>query len=302
MTDSSPGTKDGPDQNKDTQTLDGRVGGRGERRHNWLTGIVTGIISGALVSFYLTATGQAAFTAIRDHFAQPTCANPQWLLQVPDSEVFANAYYMQHDQIPDYGLYHVASNTIDGNLSTSWLQFWPSPSADSATSASPGEKSSSDYITWAFPQNYDVRLICVVDGWTENAHTYVDTLPIGRATVYVTGSTSEAPSVGSPVPSSMCASRTVAFKDYIQEDGDTQFAYQWQPIAFHCVTDNIVLYIDDVSANSVAVRTKYHFLVDSSLGTYTKPLTGLSEVRFYYCPAILCALPMSLGLLHNHLT
>jgi hypothetical protein len=285
MTDNSPETRDGTDDKKNDQALKVRSGSSRKQCGNWLTGILTGVISGALVSFYLTATGQATWTAIHNHFTQPSCTNPQWLLQVPDSAVFANAYYVQRDQIPGYGLLHAASNTIDGSLSTSWLQFWPSPSTHL------GEKASSDYITWAFPQSYDVRLICIVDGWTEDTHTYKDTLPIGTATVYVTNANSEAPSVGSPAPSSMCASQTPDFKDYMQKNGDVGFAYQWQPVTFHCVTDNIVLRIDSVSENSMTFRQD--FLVKSSMYGLQGPLTGLSEVRFYYCPVLLCALPTS---------
>jgi hypothetical protein len=285
MTGEPPETRDGPDDKRNDQTRKVRSDSRRDQRRNWLTGILTGLISGALVSFYLTATGQATWTAIHNGLSRPSCANPQWLLQVSDSVIFANAYYVQRDQVPGYGFLHAASNTVDGSLSTSWLQFWPSPSTHL------GEKASSDYITWAFPQSYDVRLICIVDGWTEDTHTYKATLPIGTATVYVTNSSSEAPSVGSPAPSGMCASQTPDFKDYMQRNGDVGFAYQWQPITFHCVTDNIVLRIDSVSKNSEAFREP--FLVESSMYGLQGPLTGLSEVRFYYCPALLCWLPTS---------
>jgi hypothetical protein len=279
MTDNLQEGRDSADDKQNAQAPVPRNGSSWGQRHNWLTGILTGIISGALVSFFLTATGQAAWTAVRNHLTRPSCTNPQWLLPVPDSEIFANAYYVQRDQVSGYGLYHVASNTIDGSLSTSWLQFWPSPSPRS------------DYITWGFPQSYDIRLICIVDGWTENVHTYEATLPIGTATLYTAGSNAEAPSAGSPAPSGMCASHTPSFEDYMQSNGNVRFAYQWQPVAFHCATDNIVMHIDSVSENSIKFRKSS--LVDTSMYGFQRPLTGLSEVKFYYCPAVLCALPTS---------
>jgi hypothetical protein len=135
------------------------------RQNSWMIGVFTGLISGVIVAFYLSASGQAALTAIRHH-TKPSCSNPQWLLQVPDSQVFTSSYYIQSDKIPGYGSFHVASNTIDGDLSTSWLQLWPSLSTHS------GAGLSSDYIEWSFAQPYNVRLICIVDGWAEDLQTY----------------------------------------------------------------------------------------------------------------------------------
>jgi hypothetical protein len=292
MADDSPGSTDVPDNSKSVRTSASRDSAHRSRVRNWfswafknnfLIGILTGLISGVVVSFYLTATGQAAFTALRNHFVKPSCANPEWLLQVPSSDVFASAYYMQRDQVPGYGAFHVAGNTIDGDLGTSWLQFWPSLSTGSG-------KSSSDYIEWSFAKHYDVRLICIVNGWTEDVYTYKATLPIGGATVYATDEAAPPP-VGSPSPSKTCASQNESFKDYLQKNDTVEFAYQWQPITFHCVTNNVILHIDSVSETSIALRDSY--LVDSSLDGHRAPLTGLSEVKIYYCPAVLCLLPTS---------
>src|SRR5690242_12019482 len=151
MSDNSPAAAGVPDDSKSALASAPRPSARRDRRRDWLIGIVTGVISGVLVSFYLTATGQATWIALRHGFATPTCTNPEWLLQVPDSEVFTVAYYVQKDRIPNYEQYHVASSTVDGDLNTSWLQFWPSPSAHLAGG-------SSDYVEWSFAQPYDVRL------------------------------------------------------------------------------------------------------------------------------------------------
>jgi hypothetical protein len=245
--------------------------------NSWVAGILTGLITGTLVAFFLSPTGQATLATIRGGFTKPTCSNPQGLLQVPSDQIFANAYYVQNDSIPGYGVYHSPGNSIDGNLGTSWLQVWPSYTTNLG-------KRSSDYIEWSFSQPHNVRLICVVNGWAENDITYRRTLPIGTATIYVTDSEIP-PSSGSPRPSGVCSSRTTRFKDYLDREGRTGFAYQWQPVEFHCVTDNIVFHIDRVSKAS---KLKRPDLALYQLPRLVSPLTGLSEVRFYYCPLFLC--------------
>jgi hypothetical protein len=245
----------------------------------WVAGTLTGVISGTLVAFFLSGTGQAALATIRGGFANPSCANPQGLLQVPNDQIFANAYYVQADSIPGYNEYHSPDSTIDGNLGSSWLQFWPSYTTKYG-------KESSDYIEWSFSQPHNVRLICIVDGWAENNITYRRTLPIGTATIYVTNSEIPPP-VGSPQPSGICSSRTAHFRDYLERGGEMGFTDQWQPITFHCVTDNIVLHVDHVPRAWILKRPK---LALEQLSGLESPLTGLSEVRFYYCPAFLCVL------------
>lgn len=290
MSEGSPGNTDAPEDTKSapasaTDTNDGpsrdRKGPKSVLRSNWLIGIATGLISGIVVAFYLSASGQATLTAIRHHLTRPSCSNPQWLLQVPNSEVFTSAYYEQMDQIKGYGSFHIATNTIDGDLGTSWLQVWPSPS----TYLGAG---SSDYIEWSFAQPYNVRLICIVDGWAADLQTYRDTLPIGTATVYVTNEAVPPPG-GSPSPSNTCTSQHASFRDYLHKDGSVTSVYQWQPVPFHCKTSDVVLHIESVSQTSTTLRTQY--LVKSSLNGHQAPLAGLSEIKFYYCPTILCWLP-----------
>ena len=250
------------------------------RRTGCLSGILTGLVSGVLVAFYLTPTGQATLTAIRHHVTKPNCSNTQWLLQVPDNEIFASSYYFQADNIPGYGILHVPDSTIDGDLRTAWLQLWPSPSTH--------QRDSSDYIEWTFPQKYHIRLICIVDGWTEDSATYVDTLPIGAATIYATDSAKPAPMTGSPARSSQCSSLKQAFRDYLNKSG-LEYSYDWQGAPFSCTTDDVVLHIDSVSKSSMAYRKGS--LISSQIGADHGALVGLSEVRFYYCPDVLCFLP-----------
>ena len=158
MSEGSPASADVPDESKSAQESASSSSDRLGRFRKRLIGVLksglsaifAGLISGALVAFYLTPTGQASYVAIRHFSAKPSCTNPLWLLQVPDSQVFASAYYEQLDQIPNYRLFHVASNTIDGDLSTSWLQPW-SPATRHPS------LSSSDYIEWSFAQSYRIR-------------------------------------------------------------------------------------------------------------------------------------------------
>jgi hypothetical protein len=109
VSEGTPGNADAPGDTEGTPVPDAmdangdprrdRKGLRSVLRSNWLIGVATGLISGILVAFYVSATGQSALTAIRHHLIKPSCSDPQWLLQVPDSQVFTSAYYMQSDQI-----------------------------------------------------------------------------------------------------------------------------------------------------------------------------------------------------------
>ena len=234
-------------------------------------GLFTGLVTSTLIAVYFTPTGQASLTAARHWFAKPTCANQQGLLQVPVSDVFANAYYDYWDTIPGYSVYHRPNYTIDGDLGTAWLQPW-------ATSVKP-----SSYIEWAFNQRYDIRLICVVDGWTEDSKTYALTYPIGTATVYATNLGNPPPRIGRPLTSPLCPSLKATFRNYLLRNSFVKDPYQWQPVGFHCLTDNIVLFITGVAGE--AVRN------GKLIWGNPEPLTGLSEVRFYYCPSALCWLP-----------
>jgi hypothetical protein len=252
------------------------------RQAGLISGVVSGLLTSILVSFYFTATGQATLTAIRHHLTQPSCSNPQWLLQVPDNQIFAGAFYFQKDTIQDYGSLHTPDLTVDGNLNTAWLQIWPSPSTHKP-------KENSDYIEWTFPQRYDIRLICVVDGWTEDRSTYEGTTPIGTAEIYVTKAGSVIPPIGLPKASGQCKSRMQPFKDYLVRDGAIRDSYQWQGVPFHCNTSNIILHITGVAGSSVSYR-KGH-LDRVQIANDNAPMAGLSEIRFYYCPTMLCPLP-----------
>jgi hypothetical protein len=246
---------------------------RRSRFNGLISGLISGIISSAVVSFALTPTGHATEVLLYHHFSRPSCNNPQWLLQVPDDDIFANSYYFAIDTVPHYGLLHPPGLTVDGNLGTAWLQWWPTKRGGAY-----------DYITWTFPNRYNVRLICVVNGWTEDNNTYYDTLPIGTATIYSSAGSSHAP----PVRETACPATTVALKDYINS-----YSYRWQGIFFRCETDGVTLRIDSVSPSSIAARRGSLIPAPEPPPDehISEPLVGLSEVRFYYAPRFLSLVP-----------
>jgi hypothetical protein len=250
-----------------------------------ISGIISGVISSALVSFLLTPTGDATLIYITHLDPTPNCANHQWLLQVPSDQIFANSYYIQDDEIAGYGDFHVPDYSIDGSLRTAWLQWWAG-----ATRLDKKKKyeKTHDYITWSFLHPYDIRLVCIIDGWTEDSTTYESTLPIGTATIYSIISQKAAV----PKVSSKCPKRSGHFTDYFDK-----FAYRWQGISFSCKTTEIELHIDSVKLQSINDRRKT--LVDTPTCDNENqkcplkplPLVGLSEVQFYYSPGILSHMP-----------
>jgi hypothetical protein len=253
---------------------------RATDKHWWnhikMGGFFSGIISGLIVAFALTPTGHASGTYILGRDPRPNCSNPQWLLKVPDDQIFASSYYFTYDTIPLYGILHDPSLSIDGNLRTAWLQWWPTTDLNNNIILNSN-------ITWTFPNSYNIRLICIIDGWTEDSHTYAKTLPIGSATIYsaIAGSTP-------PRASPLCAKRAASFTDYIQK-GDS---YQWQGFEFSCKTKNVTLAIDGVSKASEKARDKLDLVPDTSLpGNAKEPLVGISEINFYYAPSVLSHLP-----------
>lgn len=244
---------------------------------DWFIAIATGILTGAIVSFYLTPTGQAWKTFITNYDPKPTCSDPKWLLQVPDSQIFASSYYFQKDNIDGFGVWHDPNSTIDGNVRTAWLQFWPPLSKPKNYS----------YIEWTFSQSFPIRLICIVNGWTEDRATYTATLPVGKTTIYATDPAVAPPAAGLPMRSSQCPAHKQELQDYLTQSKVIAYVYQWQAASYSCDTSAVVLYIDSVSANSEKLRAGTlvpAVLTPSSLGNYTAPLTGLSEIRFYYSP------------------
>jgi hypothetical protein len=97
-------------------------------------------------------------------------------LQVPDDQILANSWYEATDNVQDYKTLHTADLTVDGNPRSAWRQWWPSSGIDD----SPG---SGNYITWSFAQSYDIRLVCILNGWEGDSHTFDSAEPVKSATI-----------------------------------------------------------------------------------------------------------------------
>lgn len=248
-------------------------------RFGWLGGLISGVISGALVSIALTPTGHAMGVYAFRVDPVPNCSNPQWLMQVPDDQIFSDSYYFSPDTLPYYGILHVPDSSTDSNLRSSWLQWWPTTNMN-------GGNQSDNWISWSFPHKYDIRLICVINGWTEDNNTYQSALPIGKATIY-----SNYASNFKVKDYQLCPPITAHLADFINN-----YTYQWQAVPFGCATNSITLQIDNVDETSVKARTGHLDMVPEPPpnNKIKAPLVGLSEVRFYYAPAILSHLPSRL--------
>ena len=75
----------------------------------WISGILTGLITGAVVTFAITPTGHSAeFRVLQmaNSAKSPSCTDPGWLLQVPDDQILANSWYQAMDNVPDYKTLH----------------------------------------------------------------------------------------------------------------------------------------------------------------------------------------------------
>jgi hypothetical protein len=237
--------------------------------HRWselISGIIAGILSGAAVSFFLTPTGQATEIFVAHGDPKPSCANPQWLLQVPDAEVSANSYYFTFDTIPHYGILHPPESSVDGAPRSAWLQWWPTTKIN--------KEKDLDVISWTFPRQFDVRLVCIVDGWAEDQDTYNRTLPIRTATLS---------SVLSPCPTVTKGITSIS----------TYNPTRWQQVPFSCYAQEVSLRIDTVLWPSGKARDKLDLVPEPAPhAKIRRPLTGLSEVRFYYSPDYLRYMPL----------
>jgi hypothetical protein len=227
---------------------------------SWFSGIASGLISGAIVTFAITATGHSTGVRLLEMATlakAPTCTNPGWLLQVPDDQILANSWYAARDKLPHYQIVHTPDLTVDGNARTAWLQWWP-------TTGFSKDRSSGNYITWSFAQPYDVRLVCILNGWEEDSTTFNSVKPVKNATM------------GDSAP--RCSGTSVKLKIHT-------YTYSWNQVQLSDshATRMLCLQISrPYRGNEADLRCA------SGPPRHTKScrmLTGLSEVRFYYSPA-----------------
>lgn len=246
----------------------------------WLSEIIVGVISGLIVAFAFTSTGHATGVYGADFFSRskPTCENPQWLLRVPADQIFANSYYTALDTMPHSGILHSADLSIDNNPRTAWLQWWPINKSNNNGNAD------NNNIAWKFTLPYDIRLICIINGWTRDSVTYGSTLPIGDAIIFQPSKKSAA------TVTKACGNEPIKvhFQDYINQ-GDS---YDWKAVTMNCRTRRLALRIEDVSNASVRMRkNQLDMSPDPAQANISEPLVGLSEVEFYYAPSYLSYVP-----------
>lgn len=205
--------------------------------------------TGLVLAISSTAGGKSTESYVMGS-GTPSCADPKWLLQVPDSQIYASAFYV-HEPFS-------ANKTVDGDQNTAWLQWWP-------TTDFAGNKPGLNYIQWIFsPSTYNLRLICVADGWNQDIVAYDSTKPIRAATIRFGGN-------GCPV--------------YQKTFSNNGFAgglpAEWQQVNVLCRTSQVRLVVDS-TYNAV---TPLCVAPPSNMGTAKcEPLTGISEIRFYYSP------------------
>lgn len=232
----------------------------------WFSGIVSGVISGTIVTFAITATGHSTGVRLLQMVSlakPPTCTNPGWLMQVPDDQILANSWYAAQDNLPYYQTVHTPDLTVDGNVRTAWLQWWP-------TSGFGPYASSGNYITWSFSQPYDVRLVCILNGWEEDSTTFNSVKPVKYATM------------GDSAPG--CSGTSVMLKYHT-------YTYTWNTVQLSHSHSTRMLCLQ-ISRPYRGIQGDLRCAPGPKGHTKScRMLTGLSEVRFYYSPALLNGVP-----------
>jgi hypothetical protein len=209
---------------------------------------IVGILAGIVVAFVVTATGHSTWSRAGSLIsgAQPTCSDPKWLLQLPSNQIVsASAIYVHESDDPNM--------TIDGSRDTAWLQWWPTSDFKNYTPQN-------NRIAWKLSSSgtYGLRLICIVNGWAQNTLTYGKTEPIRNATIDPNN------------------------KQCPPHDETLANAYiTWQPVNVSCKTSKVTLY---VRSTYRPTRIPYCAPPPDGLAPGCRPLTGISEIKFYYSP------------------
>ena len=236
----------------------------------WTAGIVTGLITGALVTFAVTPTGHSAefrVLQVANSAKSPSCTNPGWLLQVPDDQILANSWYQAMDNVQDYKTLHTPDLTVDGNPRSAWLQWWPSRGIHDG----PG---SGNYITWSFAQSYDIRLVCILNGWDEDIHTFDSAEPVKSATI------------GNKAPGCSGTQTKLTTHSYTYAWNEVKLSHS-HPTSFLCLQITAP-YHETYKTDKLLTCAP---VPQGSKGSLCRVLTGISEIRFYYSPSILDGVP-----------
>ncbi len=211
-------------------------------------------VLGILIGLWATSGGKAVGSYVLQS-GTPTCSNPKWLLLVPENntQITAHAFYEYMD--------HTARLTVDEDPTTAWLQWWP-------TTGFKDNTPQDNRIHWYLSNAYDLRLICIVDGWPKNNPSYTRTEPIQKATI--------------DLMNKGCPSYNKTFTDNI---------WGWQQVRVACRTSDVVLYVRSTFRSA---QTPYCARPPRGAGpTDCRALTGISEIKFYYSPDALTSAPWS---------
>jgi len=228
----------------------------------WFAGIVTGLVTGALVTFAVTATGHSTGTRILQmvHLAgAPSCTDPGWLLQVPNDQILANSWYAAKDTLKDYSTLHTPDLTVDGNPRSAWLQWWPTDGLNNSPS-------SGNYIIWRFAESYDVRLVCILNGWDEDSTTFNSIQPVK----YVT--------IGDKAPACSGTSATLSTSTYSYFWNNVKLPHN-HPTSELCLQIKGTYPVNADQLNFAPGPTRHELP--------KRAMTGISEIRFYYSPSVL---------------
>lgn len=236
----------------------------------WICGILTGLITGALVTFAITPTGHSAeFRVLQmaNSAKSPSCTDPGWLLQVPDDQILTNSWFQAMDNVPDYKTLHTPDLTVDGNPRSAWLQWWPSTGIDDT----PGH---GNFISWSFAQSYNIRLVCILNGWDEDSHTFSSAETVKSVTI------------GNKAPGCSGTQKILTIHSYTCTWNEVKLSHS-HPTKFLCLQITAPYHETRKTDNLLTCAP----VPQGSMGPSCRYLTGISEIRFYYSPSALNWVP-----------
>jgi hypothetical protein len=167
---------------------------------------------------------------------QPTCDDPGWLREVNIEQAFP--YYLPNRDS------HPGEHSWDGDPTTAWLQNWPTPG--------------DDLIAWRFQRPEDVRLVCVLSGWTSDINTYTTTGRLKRIKLTSPG----------------CSDKILVLPNYVSPGGKVEApAWNYFSIRFSCDTQRVNPHV------TLWIRSVYP---PSSEGESRQRNVAISEITFYF--------------------
>lgn len=164
--------------------------------------ILTGLITGTSLAVF----GIVFAPRIADSVRQPTCDNPLGLVALSRRDITASGESLAPSTYPHKGLVtYDAENLIDGNSSTAWTEGVDGLGIGST-------------VHLALRRTYDVRLMCVVNGYGESWRLYSVNARVRRLATSTQRGHRESILLDAGTPNAPAAYQTVQV-----ERGDTNF-------------------------------------------------------------------------------